>query len=74
MTMSPPHVLLEFQMITVCSLFSSTVGWVMNDFILGGEVPMAFVVLTADAARRAERDPRVAEGIKESIVKVGLVF
>lgn len=37
---------------------------------VGGEVPMAFVVLTSDAARRVKQDPQMAERIKESIVKV----
>jgi len=38
--------------------------------IPGGEVPMAFVVLTPEAARQVEQDPSVAGRIKASIVKV----
>ncbi|EKM79072.1 hypothetical protein AGABI1DRAFT_40522 [Agaricus bisporus var. burnettii JB137-S8] len=34
-----------------------------------GEVPMAFVALRVDAAKRIEGDPREADGIKASIMK-----
>jgi hypothetical protein len=38
--------------------------------IIGGEVPMAFVSLSADALKRLERDPSQEKVIKESIMKV----
>jgi acyl-CoA synthetase (AMP-forming)/AMP-acid ligase II len=38
--------------------------------ILGGEVALAFIVLTPDAARRIEQDPGAAARIKASIAKV----
>ena len=37
---------------------------------LGGEVPLAFVVLTADAKNRAEKSAIAAEEIKKSIIRV----
>ena len=37
---------------------------------LGGEVPLAFVVLTTDAKNRAEKSTNAAEEIKKSIIKV----
>ena len=36
----------------------------------GGEVPMAFVVLTKDAAAQVERDSEATARIKASIMKV----
>lgn len=36
----------------------------------GGEVPLAFVVLTANAAKRANEDANTAQTIKNSIMKV----
>lgn len=38
--------------------------------LLGGEVPLAFVVLTTDAKNRAEKSVIAAEEIKKTIVKV----
>jgi hypothetical protein len=67
--MSLQPVWLGFQMTTVCHFFPSIVTD-ENDTFAGGEVPMAFVVLTLEAARRVEQDPQMAERIKGSIVKV----
>lgn len=36
----------------------------------GGEVPLAYVVLTADASKRASQSKAAAEEIKASIIKV----
>lgn len=36
----------------------------------GGEVPLAYVVLTADASQRANKSKAATEGIKASIIKV----
>jgi hypothetical protein len=38
--------------------------------IIGGEVPMAFVSLSADALKRLGQDPSQGKKIKESIMKV----
>lgn len=35
-----------------------------------GELPLAFVVLRSDAIRRIHNDPRAAEYVKRSIMKV----
>ncbi|KAG5350755.1 hypothetical protein C0989_009401 [Termitomyces sp. Mn162] len=40
-----------------------------DDFLLGGEVPLAFVVLTATALRRVREMPNAANEIKMSIIK-----
>lgn len=38
----------------------------------GGEIPLAFVSLTADAAKRASKSKASAEEIKASIMKVSV--
>ena len=39
-----------------------------------GELPLAFVVLRADALQRTRSDPSTAEAVKRSIIKVGISF
>ncbi|GLB45474.1 putative AMP-binding enzyme [Lyophyllum shimeji] len=46
---------------------SACVVGVPDDY--SGEIPMAFIVLTADAARRVKEDPRAAAKIKASIIQ-----
>lgn len=36
----------------------------------GGEIPVAFVVLASEAAKRVQNAPEEAENIKSSIIKV----
>ena len=50
-------------------VFGSSIVGDLLDYTLGGEVPMAFVVLKADTAERVGRDFKAAQDVKRSIVK-----
>jgi len=59
---------LEGHLLSHADVADSCVVGVPDDF--SGEVPLAFVVLSADAAKRASEGPAAAAKIKASIAKV----